>query len=206
MPITSPVLRISGPRMVSTPGKRANGKTGAFTETWRVRQPRRAGRRSASLPPSHAQRGDLGHRHAGGLGDEGHGAAGARVHLQHVERRRSLAKANWTFMSPTTPSSLASATVCRSISAMAVGRQRERRQRAGRIARVDPGLLDVLHHPGHVDVRAVADGVDVDLGRVGEEAVDQHRPARRSRGRPPADRSSNESSSRQTSIARPPST
>ena len=33
MPITSPVERISGPRAVSTPGKRLNGSTASFTET-----------------------------------------------------------------------------------------------------------------------------------------------------------------------------
>ena len=32
-PITSPVLFISGPRIVSTPGKRTNGKTGVLTNT-----------------------------------------------------------------------------------------------------------------------------------------------------------------------------
>ncbi len=31
-PITSPVERISGPRIVSTPGKRAKGRTASFTE------------------------------------------------------------------------------------------------------------------------------------------------------------------------------
>jgi hypothetical protein len=34
MPMTSPVERISGPSTVSTPGKRANGKTDSFTPTW----------------------------------------------------------------------------------------------------------------------------------------------------------------------------
>ncbi len=33
-PITSPVERISGPRMVSTPGKRAKGNTASFTAMW----------------------------------------------------------------------------------------------------------------------------------------------------------------------------
>ena len=32
-PITSPVDFISGPRIVSTPGKRTNGNTGLFTNT-----------------------------------------------------------------------------------------------------------------------------------------------------------------------------
>ena len=33
MPMTSPVERISGPRMVSTPGSFANGNTDSFTAT-----------------------------------------------------------------------------------------------------------------------------------------------------------------------------
>ena len=33
MPMTSPVERISGPRMMSTPGNFANGKTDSFTAT-----------------------------------------------------------------------------------------------------------------------------------------------------------------------------
>src|SRR5262245_48592089 len=34
MPITSPVERISGPSVVSTPGNFANGKTDSLTEMW----------------------------------------------------------------------------------------------------------------------------------------------------------------------------
>ena len=34
MPITSPVDFISGPSTVSTPGKRANGKTASLTARW----------------------------------------------------------------------------------------------------------------------------------------------------------------------------
>jgi hypothetical protein len=40
---------------------------------------------------------------------------------------------------------------------------------------VDAGLLDVLHDAADVHVAAVADGVDVDLDGVVEEAVEQHR-------------------------------
>ena len=36
-------------------------------------------------------------------------------------------------------------------------------------------LLDVLHDAADHDVRAVADRVDVDLDRVVQEAVEQHR-------------------------------
>ena len=53
--------------------------------------------------------------------------------------------------------------------------QRHRRQRARRVAGVDAGLLDVLHDPADVDLGAVAQRVDVDLDRVLEEAVDEHR-------------------------------
>ena len=35
IPITSPVLFISGPSSVSTPGNFTNGKTASFTEKWR---------------------------------------------------------------------------------------------------------------------------------------------------------------------------
>ena len=45
------------------------------------------------------------------------------------------------------------------------------------------GLLDVLHHAADQHLAGVvADGVDVDLDGVLEEAVDQHRPL----GRQPA--------------------
>ena len=40
---------------------------------------------------------------------------------------------------------------------------------------MDAGLLDVLHHAAHHHPLAVRDGVDVDLGGVGEEAVHEHR-------------------------------
>ena len=45
-----------------------------------------------------------------------------------------------------------------------------------RVAGVHAGLLDVLHDPADDDLAGgVADGVDVDLGGVLEEAVDEHR-------------------------------
>ncbi len=83
-PITSPVDFISGPRMRSTPGKRAKGKTASLTAT--------CGRARFGLEPEvgellarHHPRGDLGDRHAGRLGDEGHGARGARIDLEHID-------------------------------------------------------------------------------------------------------------------------
>ena len=49
MPMTSPVERISGPSMVSTSGKRLNGSTASFTETW---PPSAGGRSSPSARSS----------------------------------------------------------------------------------------------------------------------------------------------------------
>ena len=54
-------------------------------------------------------------------------------------------------------------------------RQRVRRQRARRVARMHARLLDVLHDAADHDVLAVAERVDVDLDRVVQEAVEQHR-------------------------------
>ena len=65
-------------------------------------------------------------------------------------------------------------------------RQRGRRDRARAVARVHTCFLDVFHHPADDDVAgAVAHRVDVDLGRVLEEAVDQHRPLGREPAFPP---------------------
>ena len=63
-----------------------------------------------------------------------------------------------------------------------LGAERVRRQHAGAVAGVDPGLLDVLHDPADPDVLAVAQRVDVDLDRVLQEAVEEDRRGRRGRG------------------------
>lgn len=61
--------------------------------------------------------------------------------------------------------------------------ERDRRQRARRVAGMDPGLLDVLHDAAQVELGAVVGGVHVDLDRVVEEPVDQHRRLRGDEGR-----------------------
>ncbi len=63
--------------------------------------------------------------------------------------------------------------------------QQIRRHHARRVAGVDPGILDVLHHAADQDLLAVSDGVHVRLESVFEETVDQHRVLRRSAHRPP---------------------
>ena len=55
------------------------------------------------------------------------------------------------------------------------------------IARVDPRRLDVLEDAGHPRRLAVAEGVDVELARAREEAVDQARAVRHDVVRGPRD-------------------
>src|SRR5207245_1941117 len=59
------------------------------------------------------------------------------------------------------------------------GPERGGRERAGGVARVHPGLLDVLHDPTDDHPLAVGDRIDVDLDRVLEELVDEYRVLRR---------------------------
>ena len=55
------------------------------------------------------------------------------------------------------------------------GGEGHRRQCARRVTGVDPGLLDMFHDPGEVELLAVEDGIDIDLDRVVKESVDEHR-------------------------------
>ena len=110
---------------------------------------------------------------AGRLRDEGHGARRARVDLEHVDhavldRELHVHQADdverLRHRDGLAPHLL-----------LHLLRQRVRRQRARRVAGVHAGLLDVLHDPADHDALAVADRVDVDLDRVVQEAVEQHR-------------------------------
>jgi hypothetical protein len=86
--------------------------------------------------------------------------------------------ANCTFISPTTLSALASfaASAAQARSSMDFG-QRMGRQRAGAVAGMNAGFLDMLHDAGDEHVGAVAQRIDVDLDGVGQVAVDEHRRA-----------------------------
>ena len=83
--------------------------------------------------------------------------------------------ANWTFISPTTLSALASLRVCARSSSWISAREPVRRQRAAGVAGMHAGLLDVLHDAADQHVLAVAHRIDVDLDGEVEEAVEQHR-------------------------------
>ncbi|SHV99803.1 Uncharacterised protein [Mycobacteroides abscessus subsp. abscessus] len=62
--------------------------------------------------------------------------------------------------------------------------QGDRWQRTGGVARVDTSLLDVLHDAAEIDLGAVAQRVDIDLDRVLQEPVHQHRMLGRQLGGP----------------------
>ena len=146
--MTSPVECISGPRMTSTPGKRANGNTASLTA---MCLPLRLldGERLQRLA-GHQAGGDLGDRQAGRLGDERHGAAGARIDLEHVDlavldRELHVHQADDL-------QRLGQRLGLALDLGDDLGRQRIGRQRAGGVAGMDAGLLDMLHDAGDEDV------------------------------------------------------
>ena len=126
---------------------------------------------------------------AGRLARERHGARSARVHLEHGdlavdERELDVQQADDAERGAEPADDAADLRVRLLV-------ERRRRQDAGRVAGVDPGLLDVLHHRADVDRDAVAERVDVDLERALEEAVDERRPGDAGhRGRAPGPRRS----------------
>ncbi len=127
--------------------------------------------------PRHAARGDLRQRQAGGLRDEGHRARGARIDFEHVDHRIVAPPLNGELHVHQTDDvetlghhlGLAAQLV------LDLLREGKRRQRTGGVARMHARLLDVLHDAAYQHLSAVAQGIDIDLGGVVEEAVEQHR-------------------------------
>ncbi len=176
IPITSPVERISGPSSESAPAKRLNGSTASLTHTWPSAGVARGRSRSAIALAEHDPAGELGQRQADRLGHERDRPRGTRVGLDHVQpvvavdRELDVEQPDHA-QRPGDAGRLLADPVEHLLA------QRVGRQHAGRVAGVDPRLLDVLHDPGDPDVLAVAQGVDVDLDRVLEEAVEVDRGA-----------------------------
>ena len=127
----------------------------------------------------HDPRRDLSRRNPDHLGDERHCARSARIDLEHIDvaildgvlRVHQAADLERQRQRTGLPVEFGDR----------LGREIVRRQRAGAIAGMDAGFLDVLHDAGDVGVLAVGQAVDVDLYRVGEIAVDQERPFFRDR-------------------------
>ena len=171
IPITSPVLFISGPSIASAPAKRANGSTASLTLTWPMWSP--GSSRSATFSPSISRHASFASGAPIAFETNGHGARGARVRLDHeelavVDRVLDVDQADHAELQRDPLGRLADLV-------LHVLAEAHRRDHAGRVAGVDPGLLDVLHHRGDEALVAVAERVDVDLDRVLEEAVEQQR-------------------------------
>ena len=192
MPITSPVERISGPSSESTSGKRSNGRTASFTLTCSGRRPppsasMPSARSSASVGPSMVRAATLASGDARRLGDERDRPARPRVRLDDED----LPLLHGVLDVERPEDSERGGDAARVVLDEGHGRvvERRRRDHAGRVAGVHAGLLDVLHdRPDQHLAGDVADGVDVDLDRVLEEPVDEHRAHRPPAGpRAPSD-------------------
>ncbi|CKS79678.1 Uncharacterised protein [Mycobacterium tuberculosis] len=115
----------------------------------------------------------LGEWHRCGLGYKRNGTARSRVGFQDVEHviLERVLHVEQPHHADAVRNGFSGLTHLRDVAAA----QRDRWQRTGRVTGVDAGLLDVLHDPADIDLGAITQRVDVDLDRVLEEAVDEHR-------------------------------
>ena len=135
--------------------------------------------------PRHHLHGHLRHRQARCLGDKRHGAACPWIDLDHVERRPAVFFLHRELHVHEPDHAQAPRHTGGGLLDLVdhLHRQAVRRDAAGRVAGVHASLLDVFHHAGDDHLAAVADAVDVDLDRVLEKPVDQHRlPLRHGKG------------------------
>src|SRR5271166_69579 len=116
---------------------------------------------------------DLGERHAGRLGDERHGARGARIDFEDIDDAASNRELD--VHQADDVQRLGEFARLRAQLILDLLRQAGWGQGAARIPGVDPRLLDMLHDAADQHVLPVTDRVDVDLDREVEKAVEQHR-------------------------------
>ena len=118
----------------------------------------------------HDARCDFGDRKPDHLGDERYRSRGARIDLEHIDIAvlDSVLHIHQTadLEREGEPPGLVLEFGDR------FGAERTRRQRAGAVAGMDAGLLDMLHHAGDDRRPAVGEGVDVDLDRIRQVAVE----------------------------------
>ena len=121
----------------------------------------------------HDTRRALGQRHAGGLGDKRHGAARARVCLDHVD---GLALDGVLYVDQAAHAQR-HRDAARGLAELRLQTlTKAKRRDAGRgVAGVNTGLLDMLQDTADVDRFAVTQGVDVGLDRTLQEAIQVHR-------------------------------
>ncbi len=128
---------------------------------------------ACKLLARHDAGGDLGDRQADHLGDERHGARGARIDLEDIDniilhRELHVHQAD----------DLEGKGQCPCLRFQFPddgGLQRIGRQRAGAVTGMDARFLDMFHDAGDEHILAVGDAVDIDFNGVGEIGVDEHR-------------------------------
>src|SRR5690554_2077095 len=122
---------------------------------------------------SHHPRSDLRQGAANALGDEGHGTRSPRIHFDYVDgvalqRQLHVHQTDHTQLQRHALDLVAHLV-------LNLGRQRVRRQRAGRVTGVHARLLDVLHDRTDDHIGAVGHRIHVNLDRAIEEVIQQHR-------------------------------
>ena len=148
-PITSPVDFISGPRIVSTPGKRTNGNTGALTNT-PVTSMSCVRPSAGSVSPAISRAAILASGTPRRLGQVRHRARRARVHFEDVDLVVLDGELRVHQADDLERPGDAARVVADRLQVL-VGDE-VGRDDAGAVARVDAGLLDVLHHAADDDV------------------------------------------------------
>ena len=181
--ITSPVERISGPEHRVGSGEAGEREDGGLDGDVR-RRLTGGGASSASAAPAARRQAAATRLTPSAFETNGHRPRRARVRLEDVEA--AVVERQLHVEEPDDAErGREPATVARTRR----GRSRaaDRREHAGGVARVDAGLLDVLHERRHPGLLPVAERVDVELDGALEEAVDEHasRPSAAPR-RPPA--------------------
>ena len=142
MPITSPVLRISGPRITSTPGNLLNGKTTSFTLTCFGSGSSVDAQLGERFARHHFRR-DLRPGDAGGFADERHRSRRAGIDFDDVNL--VVLDRVLHVHQPADAQGLGQRLRLLFQLRDDLFRQRIRRQRAGAVAGVNAGFLDVLH-------------------------------------------------------------
>ncbi len=187
MPMTSPVERISGPSRVSASGKRSKGSTASLTLTWppvRRRWSRPSARSSARVAPAMTRAATLASGTPVAL--DTNGTVRLARGLASITKTWWLWTAYCTLTRPRTSRASAMARVWPSMTSMTAGLS----VGGGMTQALSPewtpasSTCSMTAADDHL-AGGVADGVDVDLDGVLEEAVDQHRPLGRQATLPP---------------------
>ena len=152
--MTSPVERISGPSSGIDAGEAGEREDGFLDRDMRagcaVRLAAIGGEGLVQRLAGHDAGGDLGDRLADGLGDKRHGARGARVDFEDVDR--AVLDGELDVHQAADIQRLGQRRRLAFELVDGFGRQRVDRQRAGAVARMDAGFLDMLHDAGDEDV------------------------------------------------------